>query len=442
MNNKPVFIFESSLFVRAGYGDWSMALAKSLLRYNKIHNDKYDIKIVPTRWGACPSKHSIDELKDDEERELFTMILKQQLQKIPEVYMKVSISNEFKKMGKFNIGASAFVEVTIPPTEFIEGVNNMDAVFTMSKFSKDVMEKAAFNKKFQDGHTEPLKVNKSIDIVPWGVNTNIFKKTDETINSIDNIMSKIHEEHCFLFCGQWTHGNGLYIDRKDIGMLIKTFLSTFKNEKIKPALILKTSGVNFSKIDKADILNKIHLIKQDVGDIGLPEVYLIHGELSDSELNALYNHKKVKAHINFTHGESWGMSLLQASLSGKPILATNWGGHLDYLNKDNCNLLDAEIKQISGGSVNDYYMKESSWAYVNYDQAGRKMKGLLDPDIYEKLLVKADNLRIENEQKFSLQAMDNEFHAFLDKIPEFAMESKIVLPKLTKIQLPQLKKIE
>ena len=139
MNNKPTFIFESALYTRSGYGEWSMALAKSLLKYNKIHDNKFDIKIVPTKWGACPSKHSVDDLRDDVERELFSMILKEPLRKQPEVYCKISIPSEFRTIGKFNIGGTASIETTIPIPEFIEGLNKMDINFALSTFGRDVL---------------------------------------------------------------------------------------------------------------------------------------------------------------------------------------------------------------------------------------------------------------------------------------------------------------
>jgi hypothetical protein len=154
-------------------------------------------------------------------------------------------------------------------------------------------------------------------------------------------------------------------------------------------------------------------------------------------MNYLYNHKKIKAHVNFTHGEGYGHPLLLASLSGKPILASNWSGHLDFLNPQYTNLLTGEIKQIPPESANEWLIREAGWFNVNYEQAGRKMKGLIDN--YEKLLEKAENLRVENMEKFSLLQMDKAFHALLDKyIPEFPTEQKIILPKLKKIVNPQI----
>ena len=83
-----------------------------------------------------------------------------------------------------------------------------------------------------------------------------------------------------------------------------------------PALILKTNGAQISIIDKYDCINKINdvinMVKSQRPNIKLPNVYLIHGELTDIEMNALYNHKKIKAHISFTHGEGLEPIILAA----------------------------------------------------------------------------------------------------------------------------------
>jgi len=86
-------------------------------------------------------------------------------------------------------------------------------------------------------------------------------------------------------------------------------------------LIMKTSGAGFSVIDRKDILKKIKMIKDNIKADDLPDVYLLHGDLTDEEMNQMYNHPKVKAHLTFTHGEGFGRPLLEASFSGKPILA-------------------------------------------------------------------------------------------------------------------------
>ena len=148
-------------------------------------------------------------------------------------------------------------------------------------------------------------------------------------------MQDIKESFGFLFVGQWTGGN-MNSDRKAIGHLMKTFLETLRDMPNPPCLIIKTSGAAICVMDRYECIAKIAEVTQMVQNANpnskLPNVYLIHGELSDIEMNALYNHDKVKVHVSFTHGEGFGHPLLLSTLSGKPLLAPHWSGHLDFLN--------------------------------------------------------------------------------------------------------------
>ena len=171
-----------------------------------------------------------------------------------------------------------------------------------------------------------------------------------------------------------------------------------------------------------------------MGGDNLPKVYLFHGDLTDKEMNALINHDKVKVHISFTHGEGAGNPLLLATLSGKPLLVSNWSGHLDFLNPEYANLLRGDVKPISPESVNEWLIRESSWFYVDYFNAQEKMIGAIEK--YDKLLEKAEKLRLENVEKFNIQVMTTKFHDLLDKyLPKFAIEQPIKLPQINKIKL-------
>ena len=139
---------------------------------------------------------------------------------------------------------------------------------------------------------------------------------------LKDAMGNIEERFVFLYTGHWLQGN-LGQDRKDTGMLVKTFLETFKNKPSPPALLMKTSGATFSVIDRNEIQEKIDDIKATVKG-KLPPVYFLHGNLTDEEMNQMYNHVKVKAHITFTHGEGFGRPLLEASLSEKIVIAIIW----------------------------------------------------------------------------------------------------------------------
>ena len=261
-------------------------------------------------------------------------------------------------------------------------------------------------------------------------------------------MKNVEESFNFLYVGHWLQGN-LGEDRKDTGMLVKVFLETFKNMKKKPGLIMKTSGAGFSVLDREDILSKIEKIKEGV-DGDLPNVYFLHGDLSDAEMNGLYNHPKVKAHVSFTHGEGFGRPLLEASLSGKPVIASNWSGHVDFLPKNLSILLDGSLSEVKKGAIaDDFKVDGQKWFVVNYTQAVAVLKDVYKS--YKKYTFNAKKLATINKSKFSLDAMTRQLGKILDKyVPEFPEEVKLELPKLkkvgstdepAKVQLPKLKKV-
>ena len=432
--NKPVCILQSPIWTRSGYGDWALAVAKSLLRYGK-----FDLQLAPTVWGACSKKNLDGEVKDPEGKEILNRILRGPLQKQPEVFIQMTIPNEFTAPAKFNIGMTAGIETTVPRPEWLEGLNRMHFNIVTSVHARDVFTHANYTKKNPDNTTEELTVKPPMEVLFWGADTKTYRKTSEKVETLEEMMKNVPEPFAFLFVGQWTAGN-MRADRKGIGYLIQVFLETFSNMDNPPCLILKTSGAQISIMDKYDCINKINdvtnMVKGQRPGVKLPNVYLLHGELEDAEMNALYNHEKIKVHVSFTHGEGFGHPLLLATLSGKPLLAPQWSGHLDFLNPKHTKFFEGKLAPIPDEAVNDWFVKDARWFDVDYVEAGKKMKYYFN-NYNETILGDSEALRAENAEKFSLQAMDKVFHAMLDKyVPAFAMETPINLPKLKKLNVP------
>ena len=166
--SKPICILQSPIWTRSGYGDWAVAVAKSLLRY-----DKFDLRLAPTVWGACSKKNLDAEVNDPEGKELLNRIIKEPLPRQPEVFIQMTIPNEFQTPAKFNIGMTAGIETTVPKPEWIEGLNRMNVNFVTSQHSKDVFASAVYAKKMPNGTTEDLIVKSPMDVIFWGANTNL-----------------------------------------------------------------------------------------------------------------------------------------------------------------------------------------------------------------------------------------------------------------------------
>lgn len=423
---KPVCVLQGPVASRSGYGDHTFQIATALINWGK-----FDVKIVPMRWGVCPNT-----MLEDETRPMVKEVKSKIVNKLteqPDLFVQVSIPNEFRPIGKYNVGITAGIESTVPKPEWIEGLNRMNLNIVPSYFSKDVFVKAAYEKKLDNGAIEKISLNRPIEVAFEGVDTNIYKKTSEPSEGIDSALNAVKEDFCFLMVGHWLQGD-LGADRKDIGMLVKVFSEVFKNKKNKPALILKTSGATFSKMDRTDILKKIHDIRQNMmGD--LPNIYLIHGELDPIELNRLYNHPKVKAHVSFTHGEGFGRPLLEATLSGKPLLTSGWSGHVDFLPSEISNLLPGNIDHVPPSACNDWLIKEAKWFNVNYSVAAQKLEDMFEN--YIKYVPNAEKLRVQNSEKFTLENGNKVLIDILDKnLPSFEKKVAITLPKFKKVSAP------
>jgi len=423
---KPTCVLQGPIQSRAGYGDHCRQIAIALIKWGK-----FDVKINPMKWGGCPNS-ALDSDEDPNNAIIRSALLTENIRQKPELFVQVSIPNEFKPAGHYNIGITAGIETTVPRLEWLEGLNRMDLNIVPSKFSKDVFTAASFTRTHPDGKSERIAVSKPIEVAFEGVNTEIFKKTQKPNKVLDAAIEKISETFCFLCVGHWLQGE-LGADRKDIGMLVKIFSEVFKNKKNAPALILKSSGANFSQIDKDDLLKKINKARHGLEGT-LPNVYLIHGDLSLEEMNRLYNHPKVKAHVSFTHGEGFGRPLLEASLSGKPVIAAGWSGQLDFLPSNLAVLLPGALGPVPSSAINEWIIKEAQWFNVNYSIAAGRLDDVFQN--YINYIPNAEKLRAENSEKFTLEGGNKVLVDIISKnLPTFEQKVQIVLPKFKKIEI-------
>jgi hypothetical protein len=221
--------------------------------------------------------------------------------------------------------------------------------------------------------------------------------------------------------------------------MIKAFLEVFKGKTKAPALILKTSTATASIMDRNTILEKINTIRKTTKGI-IPNIYLLHGDLEDEDINDLYNHPKVKAMVSFTKGEGFGRPLLEFTLSEKPVIASGWSGHTDFLDREASILVGGELKPIhSSAVVPNMLIADSQWFAPNDGQAGYALKEIFDN--YKKYLPGAKKQASISKNKFSFDKMTERLTEILDTnmkpIPVFV---PLELPKLNK--LPTLKKAE
>ena len=419
---KPTLVFQAPVATRSGYGDHARDLLHSLYKL-----DKFEIKVISTRWGATP----MDALNYDNEfhKWIVDNIIQKPEQK-PDVYIQVTVPNEFQPLGHYNIGITAGIETTHCALDWIHGCNRMDLIITPSEHAKKSLVDTVYNE--QDNKTKQLisqhRIQKPVEVLFEGFDENDFGT--EVVAHISEL-DEVKEDFAFLFVGHWLKGD-LGEDRKNVGMMIKTFAMAFKNEKVKPALILKTSTAGFSIMDRERLISKI---RETLGkDYKSVPVYLLHGDLTSAQMNGLYEHPKVKAMINFTKGEGFGRPLLEFSLTGKPVIVSNWSGHLDFL-KSGAVLLEGELKEVHESAADNFLLKEAKWFNVNVSKSLPVIKDVYKS--YDKYKVNSFQLGKQNKQNFSLSKMTKLFDTILNQYGIYSKKQ----PTFQPMQLPKLKMV-
>ena len=430
--SKPRFVISCPFDTYSGYGARARDIVKAI-----IDLDKYKVELLSQRWGEtswgfCNQNPEWNFL-------LGHLANPNCQQQKPDIWMQITIPNEFQPVGKYNIGLTAGIEATACKPEWVEGMNRMDLNLVSSEFSKVNFENMIYEKK--NSQTQQtmgqIKLIKPIKTVFEGVNLDIYKTLKS--NEIKNInLKEIDEQFCFLFVGHWMNGD-LGHDRKNVGLLVKSFYETFKDKRgPKPALILKASTGVSSYISRDLILNKIKEIRKNIKSSNLPNIYLLSGEFSDQEMNELYNHPKVKAMLSLTKGEGFGRPLLEFGLTGKPIMASGWSGHMDFLNPEYTSLLPGTLEPVHASAANAWLIKEAKWFKVSEPHVGTTLKNLYKH--YKKFLERSKKQKHFAKTNFSWENMRDLVDTILeDNLPEFAEQVQLQMPKL---ELPKLEKLK
>src|SRR5574344_534375 len=210
----------------SGYGRRSLDVIKELLRLRPDWN----IEILSQRWGDTRRGY----LEDHEEWEVISHIVNS-LTRQPDVWIQITVPNEFTLVGKYNIGITAAMETNLVDSSGIEGCNRMNLVLTSSEHGRQSLIGSTYSNQ-QTGQV--LKVTTPVKVLFEGIDSSIYFKEDEPKKS--PVLADLKNSWNFLCMGHWMQGI-FGEDRKNIGYTIKAFLETIKDQDKAPVLVLKTS---------------------------------------------------------------------------------------------------------------------------------------------------------------------------------------------------------
>lgn len=348
--------FSGPVCTGSGYGTHARQLLKAL-----VDSGEFDVTVESLRWGETPF------LADTDLQWIRDLVTG--FEGPFDLSIQVTIPNEFRRRAPLTIGVTAGIEVDrVSPQWILRANQEVDAVVVPSEHSRQT-----FLVEYQGSKGERLKLEKPIFVIPEGVDTSVYHPAlglSPTLDKLD-VPGKN-----FVFVGLGLDKPGGK-DRKNVTRLIEYFCKTFKGVK-EVGLILKVSIVNGSTVDFELVKKRVAEIKRSLGCTDFPRIYIVHGRAGEQDLAEIYNDPRVIAAISLTHGEGYGLPLIEAAACGLPVMATAWSGHLDFLTKDGRKLFvpfEYDLAPIPQECVWEGVMEAgTNWANVREADVSAKMQ--------------------------------------------------------------------
>jgi glycosyltransferase involved in cell wall biosynthesis len=295
---------------QSGYGEHTRFVLRSLKQFE----DLFDIYLINVNWGQTSWLWT-----DNEERRWIDSLLAKTVQYGQsngqfDLSVQVQIPNEFEKLAPINVGVTAGVETTKMSPQWLEGCLRVDRIVTISQHAKYALKNTQYSaRNNQTGEDFVAKVLAPIEVVEYPV---------KCVHPDKNFDIDLKYDFNFLTVGT-------FIPRKNLPNTIKWFVEQFYDDEV--GLVIKTSTAKNSLIDRRHTHDKLKKVLEEY-EGRTCEVYLLHGDMTEEEMTALYQHPKIKSLVSLSHGEGFGLPLYEAAYNGLPIVAPNWSGQCDFLN--------------------------------------------------------------------------------------------------------------
>jgi len=389
-------ILRAPVLTQSGYGVHSRQVARWLVEKAENNEINLSIQCVPwgdTSWFVNPDLCDgfIGKMMNYSGKEI----------KNPDVSFQVILPNEWdQSLAKINVGITAGVETDRCNPEWVKACSKMSSVVFPSTFSASSF----------------LKINPSlkekITVIPESFPEVLEEIEKEDIDTAEEFF-KFDTDFNYLIFGQLT-GYNTENDRKNIFNTIKWICEEHKNDE-SVGIVLKTKMGRSTILDYKRLQSVVTNVLNEIGRDGMPDFYILHGNMSDEHVKHLYLHPKIKCLVSCTRGEGFGLPLLESAAAGLPIIATNWSGHTDYLKGDDFMKVKHDLVPIPSEKIdNQIFIQGSLWANPSEKSFKECLRKFRDhPKIFER---RARTLREKIVKSHSYDTISRTYESRFGKI--------------------------
>ena len=151
-----------------------------------------------------------------------------------------------------------------------------------------------------------------------------------------------------------------------------------------------------------------------------PPVRLITRALAEHEISAL--HRRGDCYVSLARGEGWGLGAFDAAACGNPVVATGFGGHLDYLG-DSRLLVRFELVPVHDPAGFPSYAPAQRWAEPDVNHAVSLLREVARD--HRRAAVLAGSIAAGIHQRCSASAVA---HAFRQAVEQHSVDERPALP--------------